>query len=86
MRFMKSLVNKLAENSENHKYLELLPYTTSPLERRSIYSYENTHGSSCKVFRKQLTSVESFCSRLESEQVSQEDYNYAKELWKKLNI
>ena len=85
MRFMKSSIESLAKNINTHKYLNLLPYDTTLLCRKGIYPYEYMDSLS-KFNETQLPPIESFYSNLKSESVSQEDYSYAQEVWKKLNI
>ena len=85
IRFMNSSLDKLTANLTDHRCLEMLSYDTSLLKRKGIYPYEYMN-SLDKFSETRLPPIEAFYSTLKSETVTQEDYNYAQEVWKTLNI
>ena len=93
LQFLNSSLQTLTENladegEEKFKYLWKSfpdPNMFSLLIRKGVFPYDYVDTME-KLEERKLPSKEDFFNRLTQENISDEDYNFAKEVWNKLNV
>ncbi|XP_065658183.1 uncharacterized protein LOC136082692 [Hydra vulgaris] len=83
-KFMDSSLDELVKNSIKVNYKELSNKKLNLLLRKGVYPYEWIDSIS-KLNETQLPPKESFYSRLNDEEISDEDYSHAQTVWKEFD-
>ena len=85
-QFMPSSLDKLATNLSDSDFIYTKKYYTDPeqfylMKRKGIYPYKYMNSFN-KFNETELPPIEAFYSKLKDENISEDDYNHAKNVWK----
>ena len=87
MKFMASSLDSLVKNLEKDQLIHtksIFGDQTNLLSRKGVYPYDFM--DSFEKFNYQLPEKEAFFSRLNNENISEDDFQHAKNVWKEFNM
>ena len=88
--FMSSSLDELAGNLEDRDFIYIKDYFTDPVQfnlmkRKGVYPYDYMDSFS-KFNDTELPQIEDFYSLLKGENISEDDYKHAKDVWNTFNL